>query len=174
MTKELEKRLEEDFPFMEKGKSLKEQEEAGRINDIYSAFGLECRDGWFDLIYGLCSEIMQAYKEEKREIDLDVVQIKEKFGALRFYYAFKGKSKTIHGFDFISDNGVGGVRITPKGDGFGETISSIVRKYEKKSRHICEVCGNPGELRTDLRWILTLCDDCYSKRTQERLGCTNK
>ena len=159
----LEKRLEKDFPFIKKGMSLKEQKEAGSINDLYSAFGCECADGWFDLIYDLCSEIMQAYNDENREIDLEVLQIKEKFGTLRFYYGFKGKPGTIQGFDFIGNQGVGGFRFTPEGTEFEKKISDIVRKYEEKSGSVCDNCGGTGKLRTDLSWIRTLCDECYLK-----------
>ena len=62
---------------------------------------------------------------------------------------------------FIGSQGVGGVRITPRENGFERKISDIVRKYEKMSAEVCEICGKPGRLRKDLNWIRTCCDGCY-------------
>ena len=56
-------------------------------------------------------------------------QIKEKFGALRFY-------------------------ILPGGD---EYIDGMIHMAQNLSIVICEVCGKPGH-RRDGSWILTLCD----------------
>ena len=161
MTKELEKKLEEAFPFMRKGKSLEQQRAENYVDDLYSAFGVECQDGWYDLIYELCEEIMKAYTDEGRLVDLVVDQIKEKYGTLRFYYHFGGQSETIQSLDVM---GAGGIRIMPKSAPFEEKIALIVAEYEEKSAHICEDCGSPGILRPDLGWVLTLCDSCYEQR----------
>lgn len=66
--------------------------------------------------------------------DGEIFQVKEKFGGLRFY--------------------VGAVP-----DGAYELID----KAENDSYHICEVCGQPGELRNDRSWLLTLCDEHNKK-----------
>ena len=161
MTKELEKKLEEAFPFMRKGKTLKQQRAENYVDDLYSAFGVECQDGWYDLIYELCEEIMKAYTDEGRPMDMVVDQIKEKYGTLRFYYHFGGQSETIQSLDVM---GVGGIRMMSKSAPFEDKIASIVAKYEEKSAHICEDCGSPGVLRPDLGWVLTLCDACYEQK----------
>jgi hypothetical protein len=58
------------------------------FRDIYGdpqttclAFGIECRDGWFDLIDSLCDDIMITVPPPDFKAD----QVKEKFGGLRFY-----------------------------------------------------------------------------------------
>ena len=56
------------------------------------------------------------------------VQIKEKFGTLRFYY-----------------------------NGGDETIQGMVRMAESMSAVTCETCGSPGKLRRG-GWLQTLCD----------------
>jgi hypothetical protein len=75
--------------------------------------------------------------EEAMENDIDVTpkldwiniaQIKEKFGGLRFYY-----------------------------DGGDDEISGMVRMAEAWADHTCEDCGNKGERRSG-GWIRTLCD----------------
>jgi hypothetical protein len=59
---------------------------------------------------------------------IDVQQIKEKFGGLRFYY-----------------------------DGGDDHISGMVDMAESWANHTCETCGNKGERRSG-GWIRTLCD----------------
>ena len=55
---------------------------AGRHEPITKSlipFGFECEDGWFDLIDGLCKQIVEASPETRAS------QVKEKYGTLRFY-----------------------------------------------------------------------------------------
>ena len=149
------------LPIYEERETLKQQRAENYVDDLYSAFGVECRDGWYDLITELCEEIMKAYTDEGRPMDLVVDQIKEKYGTLRFYYHFGGQSETIQSLDVM---GVGGIRMMSKSVPFEDKIASIVAKYEEKSAHICEDCGSPGVLRPDLGWVLTLCDACYEQK----------
>jgi hypothetical protein len=71
--------------------------------------------------------------------DKQICQVKEKFGGLRFYT------------NEVSDEMY--VRIS---------------KAEYLSYQTCEVTGKPGQLRTDLGWIETLCDEEYEKRIAKR------
>lgn len=64
---------------------------------------------------------------------VNVLQVKEKYAQLRFY-------------------------ISPA----PEWYHDLIDYYEHKSGTICEWCGEPGKIRNDLSWILTLCDDCYN------------
>lgn len=57
-----------------------------------------------------------------------IVQVKEKFGTLRFYV-----------------------------DGADAEINGMIRMAENVSCYTCEVCGNPGK-RTSAGWIQTLCE----------------
>jgi len=66
--------------------------------------------------------------------DKQICQIKEKFGGLRFY--INSGSDEIH------------ERIT---------------EAERKSYETCEITGQPGELRTDIGWYRTLCNEEYEK-----------
>jgi len=99
-------------------------------------WGFECRDGWFDLIDRLCAKI----KAEGSPIE--AAQVKEKFGGLRFYYdwiAEENDRESVNELDLVMK------------------IRGLVHQAEEESFTICEVCGEPGELR-HLRWIQTLCD----------------
>jgi hypothetical protein len=71
--------------------------------------------------------------------DKQTCQVKEKFGGLRFY---------------INDG--------------SDDIYNRISKAESDSYDICEVCGEKGELRKDLGWYFTLCDNHYQEKKVER------
>jgi len=140
MKPELEQKLADEFPFMKRGSSVAEQKAEGFINDLYGAFGCDFGDGWYKVLRGLCIEITEAYKKRQMDIDFVPVQVKEKFGELRFYWTTIGSNHELY-----------------------EELNSIVEKWENKSTTVCETCGEEGVLRKDLQWVLTLCDSCYLK-----------
>jgi len=49
--------------------------------------------------------------------------------------------------------------ITERPEHFNE-INRLTEEAEDASRHICEVCGHPGQLREERAWMQTLCDRC--------------
>lgn len=73
--------------------------------------------------------------------DKQICQVKEKFGGLRFYI----------------------------NEGSDEIYKRIARA-EDDSYKICEVTGDVGELRTDIGWYRTLCEDEYLKIKNKRNG----
>jgi len=99
-------------------------------------FYFECNDGWFNLIYDLSEKINKLMTNVKGEARtwIEVVQVKEKFGTMRFYMS----------------TGT-------------EEIFEVIDEAEKESAHICEMCGNPGTTRCN-GWFVTLCNDCNEKR----------
>lgn len=143
MNAELEKRLEDKYPFMKKGKTYEEQKKSGYIDDLYSAFGCECEDGWFSLIDELCADITRVYEEAGIPVDVEVSQIKEKFGTLRFYCVIRGS-------EAVQDK-----------------VQQLIEAIEDKSASICEMCGKPGKGWND-GWIYTLCDECYRAVQEEK------
>jgi len=106
------------------------------------ARGLECDDGWFDLISALCHNI-QNYVDWKSSVlsseeceNLQPVadQVKQKFGGLRFYIT-----------------------------GGDERIEGMIMMAESMSYKLCEWCGNKGKLRSG-GWVTTLCDSCDAQQ----------
>lgn len=78
-------------------------------------------------------------EQEKKIIpQVEAVQVKEKYGTLRFYV--NQSNDTIN--NWIS---------------FAETMSSVT----------CEECGNPGT-QTGTSWIKTLCISCVDKQEERR------
>ena len=88
-------------------------------------------DGWRKA-FGeqMCDEIQKELVAAGLVDDFRIVQIKEKYGSLRFY--FDGGNKAIH---------------------------DIVSKYEKLSARTCIDCGAPAT-RVTTGWICPCCDSC--------------
>jgi hypothetical protein len=95
----------------------------------------ECGVGWFDLISRLSntlSSILLRYVNEGADISLMYpIQIKEKYGTLRFYMSTST-----------------------------DEMEEEIVKAELESGMICEVCGESGHLSALRGWYLTLCQEC--------------
>ena len=102
------------------------------INSPFAWFGIECGVGWLDLIDELCTTLDELYPEQ-----VIAAQVKEKFGTLRFYIDYKGKS-------------------------WGD-VHKLISEYENKSEFICERCGEEGKLRSG-SWLRCLCETCYNAK----------
>lgn len=90
-------------------------------------FDFECLSGWSWLIDATLQVLYS--RAESQHLDLQVTQIKEKFGALRIYH---------HGGDVC--------------------IDAICDISERISENICEVCGGAGVNRTTHQWLSTRCE----------------
>lgn len=150
MRKELELKLQEDFPFMLQNRIESE-------HNIYKKWWIECSGGWYQLIHDLCREITDRYAVDEISVDIVIQQIKEKFASLRFYYSYEDAPCPIQAFDFLED-GIS-IRFQPPNTGGNEKIKNlrsdiaqIVRRYEEKSKTICEECGQAGNIRMDMPW----------------------
>lgn len=78
----------------------------------------------------LCLELDRAIKDDHCEDTFEILQIKEKYAALRIYAA-----------------------------GYGKHVKEIIAKYEELSKYICGNCGKPATKITR-GWYYPLCNDC--------------
>ncbi len=134
MTNELENQLYEKYPMLFDNRHKSPLESC-------MAFGIECGDGWYDLLSAICWQIDQHEKNVKNRLKYEgkdeniwipvrFDQIKEKFGGLRVYYS-----------------------------GGDDYVRGSIGMAEEMSYKICEVCGNKG-YPNKKGWIATLCDTC--------------
>jgi NMD protein affecting ribosome stability and mRNA decay len=86
-------------------------------------------EGWRPLVEKLVDDITAI------DPTIEISQIKEKFGGLRFYVW-----------------------------GATEEIFDLIEKAEEESYKICENCGTRENVTTKGGWILTLCDECREKK----------
>ena len=101
--------------------------------------GFECGDGWFDLIYKLAQDIETVARDcgltpDSPEWPL-CRQVKQKLGSLRF---------VVFGTNAFS--------------GMHERISELRNDALDHSLKICEYCGKPADLASDIR-IHTMCPE---------------
>lgn len=120
------------------------------------AWGISCENGWFQLLDYLCSTLEHMLNERNRRRrvanleesphTLRVVQIKEKFGTLRFY---------VQGIPSDSKTEI-------------NAFSAVISFAEKMSETICELCGAPGSLESNGGWWTTECPECRVERESRR------
>jgi hypothetical protein len=95
---------------------------------------IDCCYGWKDLIKRCHQDLVSI------DPDYKVVQIKEKFGMLRYYF-------------------------TPSVEQDKKRMDKISFSHERESVHICEACGAPGILqrrKDGSSYFRTLCEEHHS------------
>jgi hypothetical protein len=115
MRKELEQRLVERYPTWFKTK--------GDFRYTAMPRSFEHDDGWFDIIWRLCEDLepLVAQFEKETGLHFEVLQVKEKFGGLRFYVNCRRN----------------------------EAIRQRIGIATDESFRTCEICGQPGKLREE-------------------------
>lgn len=102
-------------------------------------FGFECGDGWFELLKDLISELKclsqtgdltQSFGFDDEPVSLNVDQVKEKYGTLRFYTNWQT-----------------------------DEVDKAIKRAEEHSAVTCEECGKPGILRQRGAWCYTSCQE---------------
>lgn len=88
--------------------------------------------GWHDLLVRLDRQLSAV------QPDYEIVQVKEKFGGLRFY------TTNVHPENM-------------------DTFRALIDAAESESFRTCEECGGHGKIGGD-HWITTLCDECRRER----------
>lgn len=130
---------EEDY---DKFAAKMEEKYPKMFKEPYGGFAVGA--GWWPIIESLCNHInhhvewrqeqLKKYQKGDGCLDVSVNQIKEKLGGLRFYYS-----------------------------GGDDTVDGMVRMAESWAAHTCEICGQPGTIRSG-GWIKTLCDEHEAER----------
>lgn len=90
--------------------------------------------------YPLIYETLDKIEEIalRDNLDIEVTEVKEKFGGLRIYLG-----------------------------NYTDEIDKIVLNAEEQSFYICELCGEPGKLREVNHWLMTRCDKCLERESEE-------
>jgi len=98
-----------------------------RMEGINEEAALACVGaGWAPLIKRLYAAMPEG---------TEVVQVKEKFGGLRFYT-----------------------------NGTTQEFEAMIDKAEDESYSVCEWCGEPGSVDDSTYWVLTLCEQHKAER----------
>jgi hypothetical protein len=172
MKKELEQNLVIRYPLIFR-------DYLGDMRKTCMAWGFECGDGWYNLLIELCEKI--ECLTEGTSLQVVAVQVKEKFGGLRFYYLLEDSSHVSNVdrkvrskifwrtrgffvkmnlwrlFDWINEQRQKVYKTIE------ERISDVVDDAEAKSYKTCEICGESGTANSK-GWITTLCQSCRDSK----------
>jgi len=101
-------------------------------------WGFECGPGWYEILdsAGLAiTALIKQAENDKKKLKFETLQIKEKFGDLRWYYRCSDKR-----------------------------VDGIILMAEVMSSKTCEKCGKPGAIDTEATWYAVLCKRCRNKK----------
>lgn len=139
-------------------------------------WGMECGDGWFKLLDSTMNRI-QYMCDLSKHYQVVALQIKEKFGSLRFYFNIETVTPTKKQQETTTGHAVGepakinpeiGPIVQPNVERiplqelnlFSDIIELIVAQAENQSSTVCEVTGAKGKLhKSELGWLRTLSDE---------------
>ena len=155
MKKELQEIIFESCPLLYSDRNKS-------INESAIAWGIQCADGWFDLILELSVKLERLVisfidenkntipcmwcggKEQDKHINCGPNKrfeprhpkadcVKEKFASLRMCLSYET-----------------------------DEMANLISEYEDRSQTICEDCGKTGSVKGKA-WLRTQCDSCESK-----------
>lgn len=134
MKKELDEQLVKDFPKIFKNRY-------GDMQETAMCWGFMCDDGWYWLIRELCT-LLQWDVDRNNGPQIVASQVKEKFGALRFYT-----------------------------NGETERQSGMIDLAQSMSANICELCGSTRYVEQNKKgWVKTLCTWCRESESKQENG----
>ena len=100
----------------------------------YELFDVECGNGWSELLKPIFDYIENYNKDKDDKNKIEVCQVKQKFGSLRFYTSFST-----------------------------DELDELIEKAENESAHTCELCGSKENIGYTCGWITTCCEKCVKE-----------
>jgi len=104
------------------------------VQDTMLGWGLMIGDGWALLLERLCADLSIVIAEDDLA-EFRALQVKEKFGSLRFYAR-----------------------------GGNERTSALIESAVHASEQTCEGCGISSMIRCRGGWYTTTCDACVERQ----------
>ena len=128
-----------------------------------------CGDGWFPLIHKLSADIeneaMRTGTRMESEQWPQAIQVKEKFGTLRYYIVAPDAEDRDSKIELSVEARGGLMSFRPVAKAKG--IFDLIEAAESASGSICEECGQPASLLSNGGWWRTLCRPCDDRRREE-------
>lgn len=97
-----------------------------------------CGDGWFQIIWNMLEELEQFCKTRVFPLNLQLLEIKEKYGGMRVDFGCGDTSSAIL-----------------------DRVYEIIEKYENLAEDTCESCGDKGKVYEVNGWLSAYCQNCY-------------
>lgn len=125
----------------------------GKANETAMCWGFAHGDGWYPLLDRLCGIIQHHCDNPAREKDpatglytiiiprtqVVALQVKEKFGGLRFYVS-----------------------------GADDYLWGAIAMAENMSYSVCEECGTTKGVTTEGSWVRSLCGPCRAAKASKQ------
>ncbi len=120
-------------------------------------------DGWHSIVLEVCA-FAAHHRPETRWL-----QIKEKYGSLRMYYAGGGFR-----VDLRASEGLASALMPGRGAQPAAEFKDIVVRAEARSLKTCSLCGTHEEAarverRSFCNWLITSCERCVPVITEYRV-----
>lgn len=143
-------------------------------------------DGWYGILFDLCENINRIIDAaEGRKATVDVLQIKEKLGGLRFYKQITVENESLGSKWFRKIESWIGTVMCRNGfykahwaihrwrrkhvyETLYEKVSTAVGHAEFKSYQTCEMCGGAGTRCSPNGWMLVLCEKHKKEHEKEK------
>ncbi len=172
MKEELDKQLCDKYPNIFRNRNASIQESC-------MAWGMECGDGWYDIIDHLCYAATHTWttsieidEEDAKKLLIEkskyngcyfleipaptmvADQVKQKFGTLRFYYTleFEPNIQELYKSKKYPD-------LTEVIERYRAFFDGIVHMAEIMSSRTCEITGKKGEMCVRGGWYKALCEE---------------
>lgn len=139
------KELKARFPYMFSGKNI----------------GISIPKGWFPLFSKLCQDIDATLGSDKKAFCW--VQVKEKFGAARWYSKIDGQASGIK-ISVFNEKGDGEVTtlLDSRKDKpvatIQQMVAALIDAAEGQTHKTCIVCGDEGRSDNHTGYVLVLCE----------------
>ncbi len=111
---------------------------------------IDCGEGWYALLLELDQALSQV------EPAYVILQVKEKFGALRFYFELPEPH-------LISESSDAQQAEVERRAEQQRVMTTLVIEAEERSMRTCERCGAPARTASRVEgWLKTSCRDCQA------------
>ena len=109
----------------------------------YELFGWEIGEGWFKIVEPVVKSI-EEYNSQSKGGNIEIAQIKEKWGGLEIYLHFDGVPSDVV-----------------------KKFNDMVAAAREEASHTCEDCGTKKNVGMIInKWYRTVCQECAEKQVK--------
>jgi len=170
MNEKLTKKLVETYPIL-----FKRYGYPPNISCMH--WGINCDDGWYDLIDGACKKLSNIDGANYIRFE----QVKEKLGALRVYMVVNNDDyDPMIKRNWFQKSCIGikrffiGTFLIQRFERVWNEAIKIISETERLSEFTCMRCGKvPASNKYYGMWVMTLCSECESAERSKDYGYNN-
>lgn len=175
MTEELELKLVQEFPTLFR-------DYHGSPSETCMSWGCSCGDGWFTILWAMCSSLRGIQERNARKVALTP------YSSFLKYYVKEGETLRQSRLSYVKMNAGKGRKaekvpplvLSQVKEKFGtltvyydgawgdEEVRGIVSMAENMSLLTCESCGSTRDVKVSTGWLAVRCSECVALDTRDR------